>query len=566
MDKFFDTLFADVPKGSRILIWKKTTTKKISKWLPDSKKAIEYVKKNMDSDIYVGCGIATDKFVESLGPSHPYKRCPADRIGGMPGLWLDLDLKDPLAHKKENLPETEEDIQKIIAKFPLKPSIVVHSGHGQQFWWKFKKFWAFTTDEERQRAADIAHRFTYTMREHARSFFYDVDMTFDLSRVFRIPGCFNYKSDPPIPTKLIHCNGKAYDPEEFVPYIVKALPNRPAVKPTESVNFKIDPAADVPAMKLEALCLAEPRFKRSWDHKRKDFKGNSPSEYDYSLANFALMAGWTHQEVVNLLIAFRRRHGLEPKLRADYFDRTIRNVLNTISVGSAQERIDDILLGIGETKDKTPEEKRRVALESVSEVFGLRIDRIIKYKADPPAYRMIVNGESIQLGPVENLINQIKLRNHIADATKHLIDVNKKVWPRIAQSMLLATEDESAGEDATEFGAISNFLQQYLVDKYPKITDDLIQAENTKSPFIKDGKVWIFGTDLRAWLDLYHKEKMTLRDMGVKLRAFGCSPLPMNMRISNEDNSLRATRNVWSLPSNHDLVVQIMKTFRPKND
>jgi hypothetical protein len=75
-------------------------------------------------------------------------------------------------------------------------------------------------------------------------------------------------------------------------------------------------------------------FKASWEMKRKFSSGKeSGSEYDLSLAAFALQAEWSWQETVNLLIAFRRTNGLKPKtviegdptapLRGGYYSRTL---------------------------------------------------------------------------------------------------------------------------------------------------------------------------------------------------------------------------------------------------
>jgi hypothetical protein len=84
---------------------------------------------------------------------------------------------------------------------------------------------------------------------------------------------------------------------------------------------------------MYALTEAEPLFKASWEMKRKFPSGkDSGSEYDMSLAAFALQADWSWQETVNLLIAFRRANGLKPTtvidgdpgtpLRKGYYSRT----------------------------------------------------------------------------------------------------------------------------------------------------------------------------------------------------------------------------------------------------
>lgn len=85
--------------------------------------------------------------------------------------------------------------------------------------------------------------------------------------------------------------------------------------------------AQPPDDRFELLALIEPRFERSYRRKRPDLLDQSDSAYDFSLAVFAFNAGWTAQEVTDLLIASRRQHGDISKpgkaLRRDYMERTL---------------------------------------------------------------------------------------------------------------------------------------------------------------------------------------------------------------------------------------------------
>ena len=86
-----------------------------------------------------------------------------------------------------------------------------------------------------------------------------------------------------------------------------------------------DSCAEPPADKLAALCSGDPAFLATWEHKRRDLSDESPSGYDLALASRAAAAGWTDEEVANLLVAFRRRHGLDvaKAIREDYLAHTI---------------------------------------------------------------------------------------------------------------------------------------------------------------------------------------------------------------------------------------------------
>ena len=84
------------------------------------------------------------------------------------------------------------------------------------------------------------------------------------------------------------------------------------------------PDAEPPSELLDALLDLHPKFKDPWDRNRPDIPDQSPSAYDMSLATLTAIAGWSDQEIVDLLIAWRRKHGIEAKLRKDYYDTTLR--------------------------------------------------------------------------------------------------------------------------------------------------------------------------------------------------------------------------------------------------
>ncbi len=89
----------------------------------------------------------------------------------------------------------------------------------------------------------------------------------------------------------------------------------------------LEPDADPPRDKFKRLAKNE-AFLEIWENEG-DFP--SLSEHDMSLAGYAAADGWNDQEIANLIIAFRRRHGQSKKeqekaLRADYINRTLSNI------------------------------------------------------------------------------------------------------------------------------------------------------------------------------------------------------------------------------------------------
>lgn len=81
--------------------------------------------------------------------------------------------------------------------------------------------------------------------------------------------------------------------------------------------------AEPPPEKWSLLCEVEPRALATFNHTSRTLDG-SASSYDLSLANYAVRAGWTDQEIANLIIAHRRKHNAKPKVDLqDYLARTI---------------------------------------------------------------------------------------------------------------------------------------------------------------------------------------------------------------------------------------------------
>ncbi|OPY59149.1 MAG: hypothetical protein A4E55_00366 [Pelotomaculum sp. PtaU1.Bin035] len=135
-----------------------------------------------------------------------------------PGMWLDLDIRGA-AHKSNKLPPTLDAAIALIKEFPLEPTVLVHSGHGLQAWWLFKELWVFDTPEERKEAQDLVQRFQMTMKSKAEAHGWEIDSTFDLARVLRLPGTFNRKLKPE-PVRVLHDTPYRYVPYDFEEYLV----------------------------------------------------------------------------------------------------------------------------------------------------------------------------------------------------------------------------------------------------------------------------------------------------------------------------------------------------------
>lgn len=567
---FLNTLFHDKPEGDYILIWEKRIDKKISYWFNQTEKAVKHFNKQGSlQDTYVGCGT-------SLAALPQFRRCKAAEISGIAAAWLDVDILDPV-HSKPNLPETNFKAAEVIVPFPLKPTIVVHSGHGYQFWWVFDKFIKFNNQVEHDSAADLLHQFTWTMRDCARTMGYDLDMTFDLSRVFRIPGGKNFKDKPALPVIMEKCSEDYYTQEEFRNALISLraslgenatpIESRKSVSKVVSMvtgeKFVMDPDAEPPQDKFEVLSELEPKFLATWEHKRRDFKSGdeSASAYDLSLASFATLAGWERQEIVDLLIAFRRRNGLPPKLVEGYYRRTCDKAESVIRERQQFEELNEILQDNTLTNidpNKTPEEnedakeKARVAAKAaLSTILKVNVLEILKFNIHPAEFKMITDQTSILIGGIKNLVDQPCFRRVFAEATgKYMPKMSETKWATVSTALMALWKETSAGEDTSTIGTVRSWLQGFLANHTPLY--DPAEGIKAHRPYFHNGALYLAGPDLRHYVGLYEQEVINRKAMGIMLKEYGFTPLNHNVKL----DSGWVSRSVWKIEIAKDPVVK----------
>jgi len=268
--------------------------------------------------VYIGAGLYRSP-----------KRGNAEEVSALVGLWADIDFAAPV-HKKANLPSNEDEAGRILERLPHPPSAIVHSGHGLQCWWLFRKPLAIRSKAARCSAAALVKGWVDYIRLQARrAGGWDVDATGDLARVLRLPGTMNRKAVPAVPVRLLEprtMNGELvrYEPEDFREFVGSG--EAPGSTRAEVGPLRLDPKAKPPADKFAYLLAEDEKFRHTWERSRSDLQDQSPSAFDMSLASIAAGAGWQDQEIVDLLIAARQEHGEDLKLRQGYYRRTIAKV------------------------------------------------------------------------------------------------------------------------------------------------------------------------------------------------------------------------------------------------
>ena len=305
-------------------------------------------------------------------------------------------------------------------------------------------------------------------------------------------------------------------------------------------GLALDPEADPSILKLEVLLKANPKFRKSWEQDRKDMTDQSASTYDVSMATIALGAGWPDQEVVNLLICWRRKHGHDLKLREGYYEITLAKAKEPIVMAQAQEQLSQTLL-------HPPDDETEVLMDNLAKLFGVDITRIVKYLGDPPIYYMYTKQGDIILGEISSITSQTKFQNLVAAATDVWIPaVSRKAWDQRIQAILLVCEPIDVG-DASHLAQETNaWLAKYLLKKPPREGEEWEKAAEARQPFVRHGRVYVFIDDLQKWLKLAMGNQMTAPALGIRLRLCMAQRKQVNIPIG-KTRTPRTTRVCWML-------------------
>lgn len=513
---FFRLLYPDgLPTGAWLLLW--TLPDKTSYWASSIEEAQRIVADHSASaDMYFGIGLAPDPTTLSgLSKNKHVRKVRAtnQEVVAIPGLWLDLDYVDGEAHKKQNLPGREEALD-FLAGYESEPTLIIHSGHGYQAYWLFEEPWIFDGPNDREKASQLAQSFIYAFRDKMRKRGYDVDSVIDLARVFRVPGTTNRKvANKHVPVEIDRTIGRRWRVSTLANTYRPVSPSlaTTGLSGATGATLVLDPNANPPFEAWEALREAEPRAAASYTRQRTDLADQSASSYDLSLATFAVNAGWTDQEVCNLLIASRRKHGDDLKIdREDYYPRTIARARTKTQYTSTD---------VTAVSTLTATESQAV----VANILDLQITRLTKFMADPPVYSMALvhNGEEreVTLGSVEGILSQRTFRNRVASSVNRIVPKqSEKEWEKTAQALLNILVEESLPE-STPGEMAKAWVEEYLTETRP--SEDFEEAAMMARPFVKDGSTYVVLRGMVQWLRISRGEKTNNRELARFLNQAG---------------------------------------------
>jgi hypothetical protein len=535
------------------LIWK--LKGKRSFWFrpTDTEAMLSCVREHGGGDLYYGIGLSPD----NLGPK---ARCPNTRIAALTGIYLDVDILDA-AHKATNLPPTEQEAAALLDSMcGLKPTFILHSGHGLQAGWLFHEPWLFDSPDAHELGGELLQRGWWAVAREAKAKGWKLDSVFDLARVLRLPDTTNTKNGANIQARLISWEPNLrYDPSELDDILppIEEVPRESSITPTSEAitdtasGLTFDPEANPPVDKMFSMFDIEPRARAVWEGSI-DTPDKTPSAMDWAMACHAVEFEWSDQEIVNLLIARRRKHGeeLTPKkgLRPSYLTATALKARERRRQWLAEQGLQESSTIAGTPHETT--DTKEAMRQAISAKLGFDVLGVVKYVEDPPTYLLRTTKADIELGGVDNLIVQHKLRSHIAGAIGHLIPTIKKEknkpgtgWDAIAQALLDLCVIEQVSSESTHLGAIRQWVTEFLESRPPVKLDDIGISPN--SPFACDGCYWLSSDGFLRWIHLFKSPLFAKQDLYRRLRRIGSSQKEFQVKL---DNSKRSHRRGWSVP------------------
>ena len=128
-----------------------------------------------------------------------------------------------------------------------------------------------------------------------------------------------------------------------------------------------------------------------------------------------------------------------------------------------------------------------------------------------------------------------------------LSGVPRRIWEQRIQAILKACEPIDVGDASHPVQETHAWLEEYLLEKPPRVGDEWEKAAETKRPFVLDGTTHIFLDDFRRWLEMAVAVKITIFFLGQRLRQAEAYSDATKIRVGGT----RTTRTTWLLPERH---------------
>ena len=217
-----------------------------------------------------------------------------------------------------------------------------------------------------------------------------------------------------------------------------------------AAGLVLNPEAEPPYLQMETLLKLNPQFRSTWEMKRSDLEDSNLSGYDMELANFGVAAGLRDQVVVDLMIAFRRRHNLTPKLRTDYYLRTLEKAKAEFTRTRVVAEQLDRMAGTESEDGEDDVQRRAKAMESLRIIFPWFVIRSIAIFSSPTKTSLVMetNRGTVRLHSIHDFLVKSRFIERVAERIHKVPDLKFKTseWRAVAQLILDAGVPQDMGD------------------------------------------------------------------------------------------------------------------------
>ena len=525
MKSFLDALYSDLPPEAWFYIWTLAPDgSKYTHWMQDTSAAVDVATAASGTNVYYPVGFTNTK-------GSPSQRATLDEVAGIIGLVADIDFKDRAC-------PDEKTALKVLATVPLKPTYIINSGHGLQAGWLFKEPWAFDTPDERQEAKQTALAWGYTVSTYYNKAGYELDPVHDITRVMRVPGTTNVKSEPYVPCTLLHMDDdQRYNPQDIDDVCVDV----PRAAQLKTALPTVDISAAFPIEKHDALCANVQEYEETWKHERDDL-GDDCSKFDLALASYTVRAGWTDNEITAMLNQHRRKYGQNnpAKLtRADYYARTIKKAREGNEDCEAKQRAADVL-----EDDAAPPED---VLASLGERWGIPLTAIRRITGDPAIYEFWVGGRSARIEATE-LTQQRRFQGEIFSVANVMPQAvgpkEKPTWRELMNKVAEIAEVVDGGDGATVDGSLIEIILEMASER--RAAELHNEVDILGGMFYSENRLWFRLNDLAQKCKMVGMDgKLSPRALSQRLRALGGDHKQWQI---TDYNGKKQRKLLWGLP------------------
>lgn len=517
---FLEDLWPTKPAAAAIQIWAKDT-KKNHTFLALHAAADWAVSQASTTDVYVAAGLAAkvDK------PSRV--RATAKTVIGIPGLWADIDVNGGPEGKTGAAPSIDDALR--LANIVLEPTTIVMSGHGIQAWWLFEEPWLFALQEDQNQAARLSQAFQAMLKSEARKLGFGLDSTHDLARLMRLPGTMNHKGSPPMAVELVASDGPRYTVEVLSETCEGALRKIETQTMNGHAPVAIEAVDAPPFERIDDLIEIDPEFGATWRHEQAGRRRAwGSSEFDMSIANALVSAGFTDQEIANAIAYHRKRHGDDKgkASRMDYISLTISKARSASRVEDLKARreaeVSEAIEVMGQMAEAETPAAPAVTVSYFHRIIGgPEIKELVQDGRDPDMARykiVFADGQELAIGGPADLTSFERFRNRYMALTQHLPQlVPKKEWEKVVRSLLTAVtviEDEGATRNALTV----SWIEEYVENRMARDKDKACQVHD---PYTEDGYIYLPLGGFSGWIRKAKGERVGEVDVRQLLTSVG---------------------------------------------